>query len=65
MPSDPNGHRDLLPEEASAGSDDPQAETAVILEESAEREEARTGEGDGDGEGELVEHRTSDVTVEP
>jgi hypothetical protein len=53
-------HRDLLPEEAAAGSDDPEAETAAILEESAERADDRP-----DGRGHPVEHRSSDETVQP
>jgi methylglyoxal synthase len=50
----PDEHRDLLPEEAAAGSDDAIAETAAILEESEERAETRL---DPDAP---VEHRHSD-----
>jgi hypothetical protein len=72
MRSDDEGHRDLLPEESSAGSDDPVVETAVILEESMERAEARPDDGESssdteptEADGAPVEHRTSDETVEP
>jgi hypothetical protein len=53
-------HRDLLPEETAAGSDDAAIETAAILDESAERADQRL-----DGDGYPVEHRSSDETVEP
>jgi hypothetical protein len=45
---------DLLPEERAAGSADPAAQAAAILEESDEREH---------GEAEVREHRTSEETV--
>ncbi len=47
---------DLLPEEQAAGSADPSAQAAAILEESDERE---------DGVAPVPEHRTSDETVSP
>jgi hypothetical protein len=50
----------LLPEEVAAGSADPEAQAAAILEESDERE--------GDGvhpPGPALEHRRSEDTVDP
>ena len=52
---EPRGTRDLLPEERAAGSDDPAAQTAAILEES----EQRIAERDA------VEQRTSEETTPP
>jgi hypothetical protein len=49
----------LSPEEEEAGSDDPMAQAAAILEESDERE---TDREDPPGQG--VEHRRSEDTVE-
>ena len=49
----------LLPEEEEAGSDDPQAQAAAILEESDEREFERD-----DPTGEGLEHRRSEDTVD-
>ena len=49
----------LLPEEEEAGSDDPVAQAAAILEESDERERDRV-----DPPGQPVEHRTSEDTVD-
>ena len=49
----------LLPEEEEAGSDDPVAQAAAILEESDEREFDRV-----DPPGQGVEHRRSEDTVE-
>ena len=49
----------LLPEEEEAGSDDPVAQAAAILEESDEREQDRV-----DPPGQPVEHRTSEDTVD-
>ena len=49
----------LLPEEEEAGSDDPQAQAAAILEESDEREFERD-----DPTGQGLEHRRSEDTVE-
>jgi hypothetical protein len=49
----------LLPEEEEAGSDDPMAQAAAILEESDEREDDRI-----DPPGQPVEHRRSEDTVE-
>lgn len=49
----------LLPEEEEAGSDDPVAQAAAILEESDEREFDRT-----DPPGEGLEHRHSEDTVD-
>ena len=49
----------LLPEETKAGSDDPLAQAAAILEESDEREEDRV-----DPPGQGVEHRRSEDTAE-
>lgn len=49
----------LLPEEAEAGSDDPLAQAAAILEESDDRERDRV-----DPPGQPVEHRRSEDTVE-
>jgi hypothetical protein len=50
----------LLPEEEEAGSDDPVAQAAAILEESDEREFERD-----DPTGEGLEHRRSEDTVDP
>jgi hypothetical protein len=50
----------LLPEEEEAGSDDPVAQAAAILEESDEREFDRV-----DPPGQGVEHRHSEDTVDP
>jgi hypothetical protein len=50
----------LLPEEEEAGSDDPTAQAAAILEESDEREFDRA-----DPSGEPVERRRSEDTVDP
>ena len=49
----------LLPEEEEAGSDDPIAQAAAILEDSDEREDDRV-----DPPGQPVEHRTSEDTVD-
>jgi hypothetical protein len=49
----------LLSEEEEAGSDDPQAQAAAILEESDEREFDRV-----DPPGQGVEHRHSEDTVD-
>ena len=49
----------LTPEEEEAGSDDPMAQAAAILEESDEREFDRV-----DPPGQGVEHRRSEDTVE-
>ena len=49
----------LLPEEEEAGSDDPVAQAAAILEESDEREFDRA-----DPPGEGLEHRRSEDTVD-
>jgi hypothetical protein len=49
----------LFPEEEEAGSDDPIAQAAAILEESDEREFDRV-----DPPGQGVEHRRSEDTVE-
>lgn len=50
----------LLPEEEEAGSDDPVAQAAAILDESDEREFDRE-----DPPGQPVEHRRSEDTVDP
>ncbi|MFI5836401.1 hypothetical protein ACIA5A_22265 [Micromonospora sp. NPDC051300] len=50
----------LLPEEAAAGSDDPQAQADAILAESDLREEDRNAAPDT-----VLEHRTSAETVNP
>jgi hypothetical protein len=50
----------LLPEELEAGSDDPEAQAAAILEESDEREFERD-----DPTGQGLEHRRSEDTVDP
>jgi len=50
----------LLPEEEEAGSDDPMAQAAAILEESDEREFDRD-----DPSGEAIERRRSEDTVDP
>ncbi len=49
----------LFPEEQEAGSDDPLAQAAAILDESDEREDDRV-----DPPGQPVEHRRSEDTVE-
>ena len=52
---------ELLPEEKAAGSDDPAAQAAAILEESEERTVSREA-----SPGTHLEHRTSDeVTDDP
>ena len=51
---------DLLPEEEVAGSDDPEAQAAAILEESDQRTLDRDA-----APGSHVEHRTSDEAVDP
>ncbi|SCG74396.1 hypothetical protein [Micromonospora humi] len=50
----------LLPEEAAAGSDDPQAQADAILAESDLREEDQNAAPDT-----VLEHRTSAETVNP
>ena len=50
----------LLPEEERAGSDDPAAQAAAILEEGDERTEDRNA-----APGSRVEHRTSEETTAP
>jgi hypothetical protein len=50
----------LLPEEATAGSDDPAAQAAAVLADSDERQAARDDGSAGD-----VERRTSTETTEP
>ncbi|MFI2714093.1 hypothetical protein ACH495_28625 [Micromonospora sp. NPDC018662] len=50
----------LLPEEAAAGSDDPQAQADAILAESDLREEDQNAAPDT-----VLEHRTSADTVTP
>jgi hypothetical protein len=50
----------LLPEEETAGSDDPQAQADAILEESDVRSEDRSA-----SPGTVLEHRTSDEATEP
>jgi hypothetical protein len=57
MTTDETPERDLLPEEEAAGSDDPEAETAAILEDSEARAEQREDSGD------TVEHRRSETTT--
>lgn len=52
---------ELLPEEQVAGSDDPDAQAAAVLEESDERIRTRDAAADG----QVVEHRTSDEVTEP
>ncbi|MFE9691325.1 hypothetical protein [Micromonospora sp. NPDC005806] len=49
----------LLPEEARAGSDDPEAQADAILSESDIREDRNVAEDT------TLEHRTSDQTVTP
>jgi hypothetical protein len=51
---------ELLPEEETAGSADPEAQAKVILEESDERSEDRDAAPDS-----FVEHRTSDEATPP
>jgi hypothetical protein len=46
---------DLLPEERAAGSDDPQAQAAAVLQDSDDREEYRETAPDL-----RIEHRSSD-----
>jgi hypothetical protein len=64
MPEDPERVKaradQLLPEEQEAGSDDPVAQAAAILEESDAREFDRD-----DPPGQPVEHRRSEDTVDP
>ena len=65
MPDDPTDDRvanraELLPEEAAAGSDDPEAQARAILEESDERIASRDAAPDS-----RVEHRSSDEVTEP
>ncbi|MFG3700094.1 hypothetical protein ACGF5C_19545 [Micromonospora sp. NPDC047620] len=50
----------LLPEEAAVGSEDPQAQAEVILDESDIREEDRNAAPDT-----VLERRTSDQTMTP
>ncbi|MCI4062310.1 hypothetical protein MRQ36_06935 [Micromonospora sp. R77] len=50
----------LLPEEAAVGSDDPEAQAEAILAESDLREADRNAAPDT-----VLEHRTSDQTVNP
>lgn len=62
---DPDGDRvasraELLPEEQTAGSDDPEAQAAAVLEESDERTQTRDAVADG----RVVERRTSDEVTE-
>jgi hypothetical protein len=52
--------RDLLPEEAAAGSDDEEAQVEAIMEDS----EARTSDRDA-APGSVVEHRTSNEATPP
>ncbi|MBM0227929.1 MULTISPECIES: hypothetical protein [Micromonospora] len=49
----------LLPEEATVGSDDPEAQAGVILTESDIREDQKVAPDT------VLEHRTSDQTVTP
>jgi hypothetical protein len=51
---------ELLPEEETVGSADPEAQAKVILEESDERSEDRDAAPDS-----FVEHRTSDEATPP
>jgi hypothetical protein len=51
---------ELLPEEAAAGTADPEAQARQILDESDERQEDRDR-----APGTVVEHRPSDTTVAP
>jgi hypothetical protein len=51
---------ELLPEEEQAGSDDPEAQAAAVLEDS----EARTLDREA-APGSIVERRTSEETVDP
>ena len=51
----------LLPEEQTAGSEDPQAQAAAILEESDERIETRGAAADG----RVMEHRSSEDVADP
>jgi hypothetical protein len=53
------GVRHLLPEEEAAGSEDPEAQSAAILEDSAARSDATVTPR------RPVEHRTSDEATEP
>jgi hypothetical protein len=52
--------RDLLPEEDPRGSDDPEAQTEAILEESDLRTVTREA-----APGSRIEHRTSDEATPP
>jgi hypothetical protein len=51
---------ELLPEEVSAGTDDPAAQAKAILEESDERQNDRNA-----APGTVLEHRTSEETAQP
>ncbi|NJC82196.1 hypothetical protein [Planosporangium mesophilum] len=51
---------DLLPEELAAGSDDPRAQAAAILQDSDRRENDLEAAPDS-----FLEHRTSEQTVTP
>lgn len=51
---------ELLPEEESTGSDDPEAQAEAILDES----DARQGDRDA-APGTNLEHRSSEETVDP
>jgi hypothetical protein len=50
----------LLPEEETAGSDDPKSQADAVLEESDMRAEDRSA-----SPGTVLEHRTSDEATEP
>ena len=52
--------KNLLPEEQSAGSDDPEGQAESILSESDKRQQDR-----GAAPGTVLEHRRSEETVEP
>jgi hypothetical protein len=52
--------KNLLPEEQSAGSDDPEGQAASILSESDARQQDRSA-----APGTVLEHRRSEETVEP
>jgi hypothetical protein len=54
---------DILPEELTAGSDDPEAQAAAVLADSDVRASERDVEADAVPDG--FEHRTSDDTVAP
>lgn len=51
---------ELLPEETTAGSDDPEAQAEAILDESDERQADRNA-----APGSVVEHRTSGEATPP